>query len=109
MKKLSLKECRKIAQGNQAIVPNDMKLWKKVKSVTESTDKNFLAQVYEKMGGKWKIVESSIPRKFPGESKFVDEHAGPLSGSKHEEAGRDWARRLREYDPITYHRFMNWD
>jgi len=109
MKKLSLKECRRLAQPNQAIVPDDMSLWKRVKTVTESKDKSLLIRVYENLGGHWKLLESSIPRKYPGQSNFVEESAGPLTGTKYEEAGKDWARRLKEYDPITYEKFMNWN
>jgi hypothetical protein len=105
MKKLTLKECRQLATKTQKIVPDDMQLWKKVKTVTESQNKTLLAKVYERLGGRWKILESSIQTP----SKFVEESAGPLTGTKHEEAGKDWARRLKEYDPVTYERFMNWD
>lgn len=108
MKELSLNECRKLVKENELIVPSDFALWKRVKLVCGSQNKKLLTAIYENLGGKWQILETSLIK----ESNYsVDENIdmGPLSGSKYGKGAKRWVQRLKEYDPATYERLLNWD
>jgi hypothetical protein len=111
MKKLSFQECRNLAKKNQVVVPADYALWKKVKGICESDNKTLLISVYNNLGGNWQILESSTKVRSRVKSGEVDEaiDLGPLTGSKNASRSKHWLKRLKEFDPMTYERFLNWD
>ena len=101
----TLAECYQIQKENQKIKPADRELWKKVIGICESSNKTLRAKVYENLGGRWKLVEFNMLNSIDEDPNEILDY-GPVSGTRH---SKRWLERIKEYDPQTYEKIVNWD
>lgn len=112
MKKLTLNECASISSKHQKPVPADRKLWITVNQLSKGSSNSKIIEVYEKMGGRWKLLEfKSLQKTNDNENLDLEEEVdlGPLAGHKDKTQTKRWLQRLKACDPDAYEKFLNWD
>lgn len=91
--------------GDRKLIPEDMKLWKRINKLLEGKTQDDHIKNYEKMGGNWKIAGD----KEPAIDENFDAEFYQIYGIDHDEKTYKEMESLKKHDPLLYKKMLNWD